>query len=155
MTQCLLIKTKNKKRFLTHERNLISLIEYSKTFKSEIYLVEAESSQNILDLKSLTKALCDPQYSADPQYEIIEKVLPKSKDRKMILDEAKDIREFITERLVSGKPLSLKELKERYKQCKFTDACLCNHFSDCRKILSRKGYVFEKIGAGTYCSKSN
>ena len=63
MTQkCLLIKTKDNRKFLTHEKNLNSLIEFSKTFGAEIFTVPIAQEFSILELKDLVAALCNPQY---------------------------------------------------------------------------------------------
>lgn len=77
--KCLLIKTKDNRKFLTHEKNLQSLIEYAKTFKSEIELVEIEKGTKVLELKGLTVALCDPNYQGDPSYQKIRDIYPDGK----------------------------------------------------------------------------
>ncbi len=150
--KCLLIKAKGGKKFLTHEKNLPSLIEFAKTFKSELFLVQIKDDQKVLELKGLTAAFCDPTYNSNPQFENIERIFPRSKrDRKNILNEAENIRKFVTDKLLEGNPVSLKQLKEKYKDQKLTDACLCNHLSMARLSLSKEGCSFEKIAAGTYC----
>jgi hypothetical protein len=147
-----LIKTKDGRRLLTHEKNLPSLIEFAKTFKVEIYLVEPEENQTILELKPLTSAICSSDNSDPPKYRKIERVFPKSKrTRKTILADAQKIDRYIQKRLTTGKPVSLKELKKKYKEHKLTDACLCNHLTVVRKLLSAQGHTFRKIAAGTYC----
>jgi hypothetical protein len=125
--KCLLVKTKNRRRFLTHEKNLAYLIEFAKTFQAEIYLVQPEQGQKLLELKPLTVALCASEYTGASKYAIINRIFPKSKrNRQDILAEAEKIRAFIKKKLMAGKPLSLKELKSKYKANKLTDACLCN-----------------------------
>jgi Asp-tRNA(Asn)/Glu-tRNA(Gln) amidotransferase A subunit family amidase len=153
---CLLIKTKNHKRFLTYEKNLPSLIEFAKTFHAEIHLVEPKKGQKVLELKMLTAALCDSEWAVVPKYRKIEKVFPKPKrDRQTILAEAKKIRKYVKKKLLDGKPISLKDLKKRYKEQELTDACLCNHLSAARRELVKVGHKFRKLGAGRYClSKS-
>ena len=154
--KCLLITTKDNRKFLTHEKNLQSLIEYAKTFKSEISLVEVDKSTKILELKGLTVALCDPNYSGDPEYKQLKSIYPNNKrGRKSILTEAKSIREFIRKKFLSGKAVSLKEIKDKYEKYELTDACLCNHISSARKQLEKEGYSFEKIAAGKYVCKQN
>lgn len=151
-SKCLLIKTKNRRKFLTHEKNLNYLIEFAKTFHAEIYMVEPEQGQKALELKPLTAALCASEYSGAPKYSNIERIFPKSKrNRQDILAEAEKIRAFIKKKLMAGKPLSLKELKDKYKSQKLTDACLCNHMSVVRKSLTKDGHEFRKLGAGKYC----
>lgn len=153
---CLLIKTKDNRNFLTYEKNLQSLIEYAKTFDSEIELVKVSKNAKILELKALTVALCDPGYKFNASYTKIESVYPKSKkDRQSILSDANAIREFIRKKFLSGDSVSLKELKEQFGKNKLTDACLCNHMTVIRKKLTKEGYSFNKVGAGKYCLKAN
>ena len=147
---CLLIKTKDNRKFLTYEKHLPSLIEFAKTFNAEIYKVK--SLGKLMELKSLANAICDPQYDEKPNHTKIEKLYPKSnKTRDSILKDASKISKFIRRRLLSGKSLSLKELKDKYKNCNVTDACLCNHMATIRQTLVREGHSFSKIGAGKYC----
>lgn len=148
---CLLLKTKDGRHFLVQEKSLPSLIEYTKTFNAEIYKVEVED-QKVLALKALVAAICNQDYKTVPSYTTLEKLHPKGrKNREAILKTAASIRKYIQQQLLSGKEVSLKELKKKYKDCKITDACLCSHFTASRKILNREGHTFDKRGAGTYC----
>lgn len=148
---CLLIKTKDNKKFLTHEKNLQSLIEFSKVFLAEIYLAKYEEGK-ILELKTLAQSICKQDYQSEVQVSKLKKLFPKNKkSRKTILNNAQKIQTFIEEQLMNGKPLSLKNLKNKYNKLEITDACLCNHFANVRKKLSNNGHEFRKVGAGTYC----
>jgi hypothetical protein len=148
----LLIKTKDNRKFLTHEKNLAALVEYAKTFGAEIEMVKVTKSTKILELKALTVALCDPNYKSNHEYTIIETIYPKNKrDRQSILEEAKLIKTFIRNTLISGKQISLKDLKENFQKYELTDACLCNHLANVRKTMTKEGFTFKKISAGNYC----
>lgn len=148
---CLLIKTKDGRQFLAYEKSLPSIIEFAKTFGAEIYKVEAEN-QKVLELKYLVAAICDQDYVSKPIYKKAERLYPRSKrNRDDILKTADTIRKHIQRRLLNGKEVSLKELKEKYKDHQITDACLCSHFTAMRKTLIREGHTFEKKGAGKYC----
>lgn len=148
---CLLIKTKDNRKFLTHKKNLESLIEFSKVFLAEIYLVEKEEGK-ILELKKLAQSICKQDQEGEVKFRKIERLYPKARrSRKDILKDAQKIQSFIRRKLVDGKTLSLKDLKEKYKDLNVTDACLCNHFANVRKSLKKEGHDFRKIGAGTYC----
>ncbi len=150
MNECLLIKTKDNRKFLTYEKHLPSLVEFAKTFNAEIYKVK--SAGKLMGLKPLANAFCDPQYDENPDHTRVEKLYPKSKKtREIILKDASRISRFIRRRLLSGKSLSLSELKDKYKDCSVTDACLCNHMAIMRQALTREGHAFDKIGAGKYC----
>jgi|LakMenE01Jun11ns_1017448.scaffolds.fasta_scaffold9897411_1 hypothetical protein len=149
--KCILIKTKDNRKFFTQESNLISILEYVKTFKAEVELVEVEKGTKILELKGLTVALCDPNFKSDLQYEKIKDLYPsKKKERQSMLVEAKTIRDFIRTDFVSGRTVSLKEVKAKYHKHNLTDACLCNHITVVRRQLMKEGFEFQKIGAGEY-----
>jgi hypothetical protein len=149
--RCLLIQVKGGNSFLTPEKNLTSLIEFAKTFKVEIYLADPAADATILQLKALTAAICDPSYQSSVKCEKLERIFPTSKkNRKNVLIEANKIKSFITTKLLTGKPVSLKELKKKYHDQKLTDACLCHHLTMVRKSLMAEGCEFEKVAAGTY-----
>jgi len=148
---CLLIKTPDKRKFLVNEKYMTSIVEYVKTFHAEVYRVEVLEGKIISQLKNLAGAICNPDYDIEMKVQNPEKIYPKSRPRSSILKNAKKIREFIHARLSGGKPVSLKDLKNRYKNCDITDACLCNHLSAVRKQLIRGGMTIKKIGQGKYC----
>jgi len=150
MTTYLLLKVKGGRKFLTQEKNLPSLIEFAKTFAAEIWRVEAEN-QKVFELKKLAQAICNQDYSQPPEYFNAKKIYPKAKkERSKILRNAAQVRKFIERRLLTGKSVSLKELKDKYQEWSVTDACLCSHLSAVRKHLVDQGYEVKKLGAGTY-----
>lgn len=151
METCLMLKTKDKRKFLTYEKNLSFIKEYAKTFNAEVCLVKLESKSKILGIKQLAPAICNPEHESSFRYSIVKKILPKTKPRNKMLKDAAKIHKYIQERILSGKPLSLKDLKDKYGNLEVTDACLCNHFTNVRKTLVKKGYKFKKLGAGKYC----
>ena len=71
-TKCLMIETKDKKRFFTLIRNKIHLKEYCRTFRAKMAVVKAEIQKSqVLDLKRLVPALCDKNYKAKKvQFEV-------------------------------------------------------------------------------------
>ena len=153
MTQetCLLLRTKDKRCFLTNEKHLDTLTEFAKTFRVEVFLVELREKAKILGLKRLASAVCDQNQNYDVQHTKLKRLLPaKSRSRQKILEDAAKIQRFVQRRFLSGKNLSLKELKDKYKNCNLTDACLCQHMARVRQTLARKGHRFEKVRAGTY-----
>jgi hypothetical protein len=148
----ILVKTKDNRKFLTFEKNLPYLIEFAKTFNAEIELVKVDKKIKALETKALTAAICNPTRQDVPEYTSVRKIFPKSnKQRKSVLSGAKSIKDFIEKKFLSGKPVSLKDLKDKYKNQKLSDACLCNHMASVRKSLSKKGYKFRKLAAGKYC----
>lgn len=78
--KCILIETKDNRKFLTYQKNYKHLLEYAKTFKAKIYVVEINKEQKILDLNKLVPALCDKNYQIkDLKFEIIENKSTKHK----------------------------------------------------------------------------
>lgn len=71
--KCLLIETKEKKRFFTLIKNAKMLKEYCKAFGAKMLLVKAEiKREQILDLSKLVPALCDKNYKNDDvDYKVI------------------------------------------------------------------------------------
>lgn len=150
MKTCLLVKTKDNRKFLTDKSNLSHLEEFANTFRPEILLVKTQDQAEILEIKELAPAFCDSTYDSNPNYQVISKLFPK-RTRSVILKDASKIRQFIRSTLLTGNSLSLKSLKKRYSELGLTDACLCGHFADVRKELESTGKSFKKTGAGEYC----
>lgn len=146
MKQCLMIETKDHKKFFTHEKNFPQLIEFSKTFNAEISKVQIPSEAEVLELEELAPAVCEKK-SQKMEYTVLETIQHRSK-RKGILSRAKKIQKHIQQTLLSGKIVSLKELNKKYKG--LTSACLCNHFKLTRESLRVQGYGFIKVGGGKY-----
>ena len=147
---CLMVKTKDKRKFLTSEDNLPLLKEFVRTFGAEVYRVVPAEKIKVLELKTLVTKFCDnPNYNDTTKVAIMERLLPE-KDRQSILKDAAKIKRFIRGHLEKGKALSLKQLKEKYEELGVTSACLCNHFSAVRKELEEEGNQFKKLGAGKY-----
>lgn len=78
--KCLMIQTKDDRKFLTYQKNYKHLLEYIKTFKAKLYTVNINKNQQILDLNKLVAALCDKNYKIKNfDFEIIEKKSHKKK----------------------------------------------------------------------------
>ncbi len=148
---CLMIETRDKRKFFTHEKNFTMLIDFAKTFNADISVVKLQEGQ-VLELSELAPALCDAGYKRPrSSYELLEmKLTPKSNDRPTILKNAERIQEYIVERFKNGEVVSLSELKDRFKKFKLTTACFCNHVHKVMKTLQKAGLKFEKLGAGKY-----
>lgn len=147
MKQCLMIETKDRKRFFTYEKNFPQLIEFSKTFNAEISKVQIPSEAEVLELEELAPALCEKK-SQKVDYEVLElKFCPKIARHK-ILSRAKKIQYYIHKKLVGGHIVTLKELTKKFEG--LTSACLCTHFKLIRQDLESQGRLFEKVGGGKY-----
>lgn len=82
-TKCLMIETKDNRKFFTHQENSKQLEEFSKNFDAKIFLVKAEiNKNNILDLSKLAPALCNKSYKIKvPNFEIIKSQKNNKKEK--------------------------------------------------------------------------
>jgi hypothetical protein len=136
-----MLKTKDKRKLITNKKHLAFLRGYVKTFDVKLHLVRIQGKPEILELDELAPALCDPTYNNQVECKIVK---PEKKSY------SSKIRTFITKKLLSKKPVSLKDLKQKFKELNVTDACLSNHFSAIRKQLKQDGYTVLKIECGKY-----
>ncbi len=150
---CLLIKTKDNRQYLTHEKNLPSLVEFAKTFRAEIYKATPLTGQKVLELKQLITSICATDYES-PAAEIAVRIFPNASERRKKLSTAKKIKGYIESQLITGQAVSLATLKERYADTGVSVASLCNHMSVVRSKLRSSGYKIDKLGAGIYKVKS-
>jgi len=149
--KCLLIETKDKKRFITHEKYLHQLVEFSKTFGATISVIEAEGV-NPLKIEDLVPAICDQNYKNQRfKYEVLETKLKKeTRDRQKMLRAASKIQEYIYSKFLKKETVSLKELKKRFKRQELSDAALCNHVRRVKEALEKEGFAIQKVGGGMY-----
>jgi len=148
--KCLLIQTRDSRKFLTHEENLQQLIEFSKTFGAEISVVKIKEGE-ILDLVDLVPAICNKEYKTKLAFELLEKKIESpSRRRKDILKQATRIRGYITREFLKGNIVSLREVRRKFASENLTLACYCNHLSESRKHLMASGFNIQKVGGGKY-----
>lgn len=158
MTKQAILLNIGEKKFFTFKKNFPQLVEFTKTFAAEAFLVEVENKEGLLDLEELAPAVCDANYTnPNLEYKSIEQIYPKvdqktdeKRSRSVLLQAATHIRSFIRHKLLGKEELSLKELKLQFHHYGLTDACFCNHFTFVRKALESDGYIVSKIGGGRY-----
>ena len=64
--KCLLIETKDKKRFFTLVKNRKELAECCKAFGAKMSVVSAEIKRSqVMDVTKLVSALCDKNYTSE------------------------------------------------------------------------------------------
>jgi hypothetical protein len=80
-----MIQTKDNRKLFTHQKNYRHLLEYIKTFKAKVFIVNTDNNQKILDLNKLVSALCDKNYKIkNLNFEILEIKKDKIKIRKKL-----------------------------------------------------------------------
>ena len=150
--KCLLIETKDNRKFFTHEKNFVQLIEFSKAFNAQISLVKLQEGE-ILEFEELAPAICDAEYKKpEARYEIIEIKTPIEgiRSRAEILQIAEKVQKYIKEQFQNHKIVSLKELKNKFKKYGLNDSSFCNHIRRVKLNLEKEGLKFVKISAGQY-----
>lgn len=152
--KCLLIETKDRRKFFTHEKNFYQLIEFSKTFNASISVVSLENGP-VMDLEELAPAICSPNYTKPRvKYEVVEaKLSAKTRKRPDIIQSARRIRKYILDTFGHGRVVCLRELKKKFKKYSLSDAALCNHVRRVKHELEKRGISIKKVGAGKYCIK--
>lgn len=72
--KCLMLETRDKKRFFTLLGNFKHLKEYCRAFGAKMFVVKAEMERKkVLDLKRLVPALCDKNHKNEKVvYKVIE-----------------------------------------------------------------------------------
>ena len=117
--KCLLIETKDKRKFFTHKKNLVQLTEFAKTFNSNLFIVELERGE-ILELEKLALAICDPNYKNNEGVYTINEQIREIKAIKKVKNERADlgekIRNFIINEFMEKKPISIKKIKNKFKK---------------------------------------
>lgn len=131
--KCILIETKDKRKFLTYEKNLDQIQLFAQIFEANIKKVNSKEGK-ILDLKELASALCEvPNKKEEKNYNLIEE-----KTKNKIIKKQKPsiaIRNFIYQQLASSKNVSIKELKEKFKNYNLCDATFYNHLRKVKENL--------------------
>jgi len=155
MTQKIMIQTKSK-TFFVHKKNLPMLIEFAKTFKAKLAIVEVSGTE-ITELEDLATKFCDQNFKTPTtDYKELEVLYPDpatniAKTRAQILADAKQIKKFIKERFCKKGRVSLKDLKSQFEALCVTDSCLSNHLASVRKELAKEeGASFNTLAKGTY-----
>lgn len=146
--KCLMLSTKDNKKFFTHKKNLPELLEFSKLFGIEISEVKSENAE-ILELDQLAEAFCVGNFSKKPVFDFIEIKNPKSKkSRDNILSQAKQIKAFIKEEFLKGNSVCIQSVMAKFNNV--TRACICMHLKNIIKEFTTMGETINKVKHGIY-----
>lgn len=158
---CILLKTKDKRKFFTFKNNLNSLIEFTNFFNAEIKFVKLKEGE-VLELEELASAISNPEYSADSKYVELKDAVTiqigsdlwkedkKKKSRKERIRRAGIIRNYIRKEFEKGNKVELSKVKSRYKRYELSSACFSSHISTVKKQMEELGFYIKKVGAGKY-----
>lgn len=150
--KCLMLETQNNRRFFTYQGNFNQLREFAKVFSAAIYWVEVSNRKDILNLEQLAPAFCDQTYKpSTAKFKILKlKTDSPPRGRLSILQHAEHIHTFIVNKFMAKEIVSLRELKETFKNFSLSDAALCNHVRRVKQELLTRGYEIKKVGGGKY-----
>ncbi len=154
--RCLLVRTPDKKEFLTAAKNYPLLIEYANTFGGRLYTIETKGSVPILTIEELATDLCEGEGVKGIEYEIIKKHLPALERNSKRRDEQKiagRIRAFIKEQLLKGKPVSLIAIRRHFSKYGLRTCTISNHYASIRHQLTNQGVKICRVGHGVYQRK--
>lgn len=156
MNQCLMIKTKDNRKFFTHEKYFPQLIEFSKTFDAEISIVKIKDD-NVLDLNDLVPAICNANYKNTTDYELVKtKIAQLSNivpDRPVNTNRSTEIRNYIEQQFYSGGIVSFKHIFDKFEKYNLDKSTLSNHIAKVKKELIKQGRVVERVKKGEYMMK--
>lgn len=149
----LLIETKDKRKFLTHEKHLLQLIEFSKTFSASLFIVK--SNEKPMELEEIVNNLCNSEYqSPEYNYEIIETKLENrpiiQKAKKNLIKNSDQIKNYIEKQFKNKNIVSVKELKSKFKQYNLSDSTFSNHIKNVKLQIEKQGFKVKKVGTGKY-----
>lgn len=149
--KCLLIETSDKRKFITHEKYLPQLIEFSKTFDATVSIINADDVE-ILKIEDLVSVICDQNYKNNKfKYEILEtKIKKETRDRRKMLSAASKIQKHLRDKFLDKEVVSLKETKKKFKKLELSDAATCNHIRRVKERLEKEGCRIQKVGGGMY-----
>ena len=148
--KCLLIETKDKRKFFTQEKNFTQLIEFSKTFDASLSIVDLEEGK-LLDIEELATAICDPNYKSESSYKNLKnEAKVETKNRLEMLKIAETIKRYIYQQFEKRNSVSLRELKKKFKKYELSDSALCNHIRKSKLEFEKQGYKFIKVNTGEY-----
>jgi hypothetical protein len=152
--KCLLIRTPEKREFLTDLKNYPLLIEYANTFGGKLFTIEMPKPMQLCELPELAGELCEGDgIDSSVEYEIVKQHIPaveKASKRKDEQRLAALIRRFIKDQLLKGKPLSLMMIRRHFNKYGLKTCTISNHYASIRRELTAAGNRIRRVGHGIY-----
>jgi hypothetical protein len=146
--QCLMLETKDQRRFFTHKRFLPNLVEFCRTFDSEISVVKLKEKAEVLDLVELAPAICDANYNQEADYEIVEEKISRKNRKPVRTSDA--VRQYVRDRFSSGDTVELQQVAQHFKDLNVGLSSFCKHIAYVRNAMEKEGHQFVKMGGGKY-----
>jgi len=138
---CLLVKLKDKRKFLTSKSNLDQLIEFANTFKAELLLVET-NCKNIKSLEELANDICDTNCKQeDFDYKEIEKIA-KKKSKKVFEQMIKDLK--------NKKTIDISKIKCEFSKQGLEEKEISAQIQKAKIYIKKIGFTLNKIDKNKY-----
>ena len=146
--RCLLIELKDNRKFMTYQKNFNQLIEFCKSFKANMSLVNMKNGI-IFDLEELVPALCNPkQKKVNYEYTIIEnKMITTPKNKKQI---ALKLRDEIRRKFEGRQTISEDRLCKKYAEIGLSKAAIKNSIRYVKDEMKKEGHSFCRVSPGVY-----
>ena len=138
---CLLVKLKDKRKFLTSKNNLDQLIEFANTFKAELSLVET-NCKDIKSLEELANDICDTNCKQeDFDYKEIEKIA-KKKSNKVFEQMIKDLK--------NKKTIDTSKIKCEFSKQGLEEKEISAQIQKAKIYIKKIGFKLNKIDKNKY-----
>ena len=109
--KCLLVKTGDKRKFLTSCKNLSSLGEFCRNLGADLLTVEVTGRHKLLTLEELAELICNPHHKPE---KFDYKVLPADRSSRAAAITKRDMATAAARKALStGKPVNVKSLSIR------------------------------------------
>jgi hypothetical protein len=149
LVNCLLVETKDNRKFFMSESYYNQLIEFARTFGAKISVVTARNP-SLLCLSMLAAAINDNQTTFDTTYQEdeikIERKLVARPDKKV----SQYVRDRIKNKFIEGGTVSLDELVDNFKEYGLDRKQLSSHIQFVRTSMTKLGRKFIRSKAGIY-----
>ena len=142
--KCLLLETKDKRRFFTNPENYDDLVEFSNKFGAGLSIVTADNPK-MLSLNELAPALCSPSIQYTAEFKIEKPIQVRIKSNK-----STKIREYVRNLFLKKEVVCLQDIAKKFKNFHLTLARFCQHIAKVRDTLISEGYIIIKVGGGKY-----
>jgi hypothetical protein len=142
-----MIETRDHRKFFTHQKNFIQLIEFANTFDAQVSVVRVEEA-DILDLAPLAEAISNPEYDGNGNFQVLELKIPSPQHQPRPKN-PEQIKKYVVELFLTGRIVDQAEVLELFKtQTSYNAVATTLH--KIRKELQDSGHKIQKIGAGRY-----
>ena len=137
---CLMVKLKDKRKFITNKKNLNHLIEFSKTFNAELSIVKT-NNKKILNLEQLANQICDTNHKQEEfKYKTI-KVLSKKQTEKNSI-----IFSHIIKTLQNKKEVDTSKLITKFKKKGIDEKNIYSQITKAKNHIKKIGKTLKKLG---------